>query len=1714
MYAQTTPSVYDVKWQNLVGVSVSGNTVTKTSAAGWNAGASSSNVLPANTDGWVEFQYLPANLSVQFEIGLSSTDPNVNTASINFGIYFTSNNVFVYENGVSKLTTGVVAAPREVFRVERIAGKIYYKRSGTIIYTSTQTSTSSLIVDMSMYTVGSLYEITCSFGATSQQPKVMPVNNAYWQNITGASVSASNTLTKTTADGWTSGASTLNMLNPNTDGWTQFTVDNITQQKAFGLSRADADVNYTSIDYGFLLNGATASVSLAGATQASFSIATGDVLSVERIGTNVYFRQNGIVKYTVTNAYTASLIGDASLYTNGATLTNVQTSFWIPFTQGNVPDQLEFISLKAIYDSLGGSGWTTKTNWPVAGSWPSSATAAQMGTWFDIVSSSGDITQINLSSNKLSGKIPGAIGNLTSLTTLSVGYNNLTQYPSTLSNLKSLTILLLPSNNFSGTIPSSWSNLSKLTNLDLSTNHFSGTLPNEFATMTKLQTLKLFTNNFSGALPPVISNFTKLGVLELSASGFTGAIPSWIGNLTNLTTLSLNNNGFSGNIPAEIGNLTNLPFLDLSNNQFTWTNIPSSLYSMTSLTQLYLTNCPLGGPIPSQIGNLINLSVLNISSCSLTGSIPAELGNLTKLTGLYLQKNNLSGQIPDELSNLTKLVTLYMHMNQLSGPLPEYFGNFSSLSDLKLNDNQLTGGIPASYANLSNITAFQIQNNQLSGPIHDGLFTNWTKAVTINVSGNAFSGAFPSSIGSATKVAGIYANNNQLTSIPSSLSALPVVTYMNLSYNELKTIPDLSTQVNRANLTLYLNNNRLDFTSLKPLKTAGIRSLTISPQNTINDVTIVNVPLGSSLIIQARPKTSTTTIVWERQAGPTTWTSVTSLNEDATAATFKITSPTSATAGVYHYKMTDLAVFASGGTITSDPITVNITDAVNNAGTYQGTPLYNGNITAQSWRTEAAYATGNSDYTGMYLYKYDNKYQVQESQFAYPDFTTGIFALAGNNFREFGYTYDPNGNIKTLKRYDGNGNKIHDLSYSYTANKNQLQAVTNNGSAFRNYQYNAIGQMTTQDNSTGTDQVVDYDVTGKVTDVYQDAAKTKKTTHYTYDDRGFRLSKETYDDSGTWQFTTWYICDASGNVMSIYEQQANDTNLTLTETPIYGSGKLGLYRPKSNGGGEYVYELTDHLGNVRATLKNDQTVYLATMEDNGHADYTNPRVSELQYFTNLFETQKRDTRMNHTASTTTVPAANTSYLNWTSSDVTKKAIGAGITLKVESGDQLNLEAYAKYQNAATYTRDATTAMLASLLSASFIGTNGLESTVTAAQDFTNGLPGILAGTSTDPNTRPYAYLNYMVFDKNFVFMDGGAKRVPAAAGFDAGMEIAVQPQKVVFDSPITINQTGFIYVWVSNESANTQVWWDDLKVTHTGSRVTQATDYYAFGSVMREQSIATEPTYKFGYQGQFAEKDDETGWNHFELREFDPIIGRWTVTDPAGQYWSPYIGMGNNPVDGTDPDGAYSRFGAWLRSGFGLRGSIYQSGVTEDGSREVWGFNTSDGVAHFGDDAGRFWKSLNFSQTDELIRLADNQTRVPTNVFETGDAIEPCYPETWFMPVPKGLNGLGFAGKASKSLFSNVAKEVPSYAKTIAQVVAKTGRTLKGYKGGRNFENDGRNKGQILPKLDPNNKPITYREFDVHPFTKGINRGMERVVIGSDGSSYFTSDHYITFTKF
>ncbi|MEU7769157.1 ribonuclease domain-containing protein [Nocardia sp. NPDC049190] len=66
-----------------------------------------------------------------------------------------------------------------------------------------------------------------------------------------------------------------------------------------------------------------------------------------------------------------------------------------------------------------------------------------------------------------------------------------------------------------------------------------------------------------------------------------------------------------------------------------------------------------------------------------------------------------------------------------------------------------------------------------------------------------------------------------------------------------------------------------------------------------------------------------------------------------------------------------------------------------------------------------------------------------------------------------------------------------------------------------------------------------------------------------------------------------------------------------------------------------------------------------------------------------------------------------------------------------------------------------------------------------------------------------------------------------------------------------------------------------------------------------------------------------------------------------------------------------------------------------------------------------------------------------------------------------------------------------------------------GTKGGERWMNRGRD----LPVEDASGNAMTYQEWDVNPKQPGRSRDAERIVTGSDGSAWYTGDHYKTFTR-
>ncbi|MEM9028469.1 MAG: RHS repeat-associated core domain-containing protein [Pseudomonadota bacterium] len=86
-------------------------------------------------------------------------------------------------------------------------------------------------------------------------------------------------------------------------------------------------------------------------------------------------------------------------------------------------------------------------------------------------------------------------------------------------------------------------------------------------------------------------------------------------------------------------------------------------------------------------------------------------------------------------------------------------------------------------------------------------------------------------------------------------------------------------------------------------------------------------------------------------------------------------------------------------------------------------------------------------------------------------------------------------------------------------------------------------------------------------------------------------------------------------------------------------------------------------------------------------------------------------------------------------------------------------------------------------------------------------------------------------------------------------------------------------------------------------------NYTPFGSLMPGNSqddggLAAHMAYRFAG----TEYDAETGLYNNRARWYAPTLGRFLTPDPDYQYPSPYVYVGNNPVNGVDPTGMMRKF--------------------------------------------------------------------------------------------------------------------------------------------------------------------------------------------------------------
>ncbi|KAK8554053.1 hypothetical protein V6N12_031031 [Hibiscus sabdariffa] len=277
---------------------------------------------------------------------------------------------------------------------------------------------------------------------------------------------------------------------------------------------------------------------------------------------------------------------------------------------------------------------------------------------------------------------PKALQNSAQLTNLScMNCNLIGSLPDFLGSMPSLTNLILSSNRLSGEIQGTFSG-SALQMLWLN-NQLQGGMTGSIdvvATMESLTVLWLHGNQFTGTIPENIGNLTLLQDLNLNGNQLVGLIPISLANMR-LEKLDLSNNHLMGPIPVFKASKVTFnsnkfcqatPGLLCSPEVMALIGFLEGVNYPPRLVSSWSDNDPC-----NWLGircNGGNVSIINLPHYNLSGSLSPSIAKLDSLSQIRLQSNNLSGPIPSNWTSLKSLETLDLSGNDLSGPLPKFSG--------------------------------------------------------------------------------------------------------------------------------------------------------------------------------------------------------------------------------------------------------------------------------------------------------------------------------------------------------------------------------------------------------------------------------------------------------------------------------------------------------------------------------------------------------------------------------------------------------------------------------------------------------------------------------------------------------------------------------------------------------------------------------------------------------------------------------------------------------------------------------------------------------------------------------------------------------------------------------------------------------------------------------------------------------------------------------
>lgn len=352
-----------------------------------------------------------------------------------------------------------------------------------------------------------------------------------------------------------------------------------------------------------------------------------------------------------------------------------------------------------------------------------------------------NLSELDLTSNKLRNVVSSNFQHLTSLQSLIINFNHLTELPD-LGNHSSLIHLSVQHNEIHSLNSSILEGLPKLQTLDLSFNNLVDLPANTFGNSSSLLHLSLSHNRIVGIEKGIFDNLTSLESVKLSKNRLSNIPKELFRQLNNLQHLELNSNSLTQIEGLTFQGLASLVVLRLRHSGITYLQ-DGAFYGLNNIKKLQLDF--------NNIGKITK----------------GWLYGLNTLQRLYVNNNNISEIEDDAWDSGRRLIELDMSHNKLQSINSRTFDKLFSLKRLILSDNRITFIEEGAFKSLEALQYLEMRNNEVSWTIEDTgrIFAGLIRLKYLGLANNKIKAVAKKAFSGLTRLESLNITQNEITTV-------------------------------------------------------------------------------------------------------------------------------------------------------------------------------------------------------------------------------------------------------------------------------------------------------------------------------------------------------------------------------------------------------------------------------------------------------------------------------------------------------------------------------------------------------------------------------------------------------------------------------------------------------------------------------------------------------------------------------------------------------------------------------------------------------------------------------------------------------------------------------------------------------------------------------------------------------------------------------------